>query len=373
MSGTTEPLRRTPLYPAYAAHGAKTIDFGGWELPVQFEGILKEHEAVRERAGLFDVSHMGEMIVTGTDATAYLQRLVTNDVATLPVGAARYALMCAEDGGTVDDLLAYRLSEDRYMVVVNASNIEKDLAWMRSHASGDVAIRDVSAATALLAVQGPAAVDVVRAAAAGFDPAALKPFRFAENVPIGGASALVSRTGYTGEDGFELYVAAEDAVAAWRALLAAGAPYGLAPAGLGARDTLRFEARLPLYGQELSPAISPLEAGLDPFVKLEKGEFIGREALAAQRAAGPPRRLVGLELQDRGIPRSGCIVYAADGAPVGAVTSGTHSPTLRRSLALALVDAASSAIGAELFVDVRGKRLRASVGKTPFYKRGPRS
>jgi len=371
VPGTAE-LRRTPLYPIYAEYGAKTIDFGGWELPVQFEGILKEHEAVRERAGLFDVSNMGEVLVAGADATAYLQRLVTNDVASLPVGAARYALMCAEDGGTVDDLLVYRLSEARYMVVVNASNVETDVRWMRRHAFGDVALRDVSAETALLAVQGPAAVDVLRAAAGGFEPAALRPFRFAEGVSIGGAAALVSRTGYTGEDGFELYVPAADAVAVWRALLAAGAPRGLVPAGLGARDTLRFEARLPLYGQELSPSITPLEAGLDAFVKLEKGDFLGRAALAAQKAAGPPRRLVGLEMRDRGIPRTGCAVYAADGTPVGAVTSGTHAPTLRRSLGLALVDAAFSVIGTELYVDVRGKRLRASVGKTPFYKREPR-
>jgi len=371
----TEPLKRTPLYPVYAPLGAKTIDFGGWELPVQFEGILKEHEAVRERAGLFDVSHMGEAIVSGADALPFLQRLTTNDVSKLAVGAAQYTLMCYPDGGTVDDLLVYRLDDDRFMAVVNASNVEKDVEWMRRHGRGEVRIRDASAETALLAVQGPAAVDALRAAlddgGGGFDPGALRPFRFAEGVPIrGGVPALVSRTGYTGEDGFELYVPASRAVDAWNALLAAGAPYGLTPAGLGARDTLRFEARLPLYGQELSPSITPLEAGLGAYVKLDKGDFIGRDALAAQKAAGVPRRTVGLEMLDRGIPRSQYAVYAADGTRVGEVTTGTQSPTLRKNLGLALVDAAYAAAGTELYVDVRGKRLKAKVVETPFYKRG---
>ncbi|WP_309118380.1 glycine cleavage system aminomethyltransferase GcvT [Paenibacillus sp.] len=374
-----EPLKRTPLYPLYAPLGAKTIDFGGWELPVQFEGILKEHEAVRHRAGLFDVSHMGELLVTGAEAVAFLQRLVANDVAKLSAGAAMYTPMCYPDGGTVDDLLVYRLGEDRFLLVVNASNVETDLAWMLRHASGDVTIRDVSAETALLAVQGPAAVDVVRDASCGgdgvdgFDPAALRPFRFAEGVRVGGVPALVSRTGYTGEDGFELYVDASRAPDVWRALFAAGAPHGLAPVGLGARDTLRFEARLPLYGQELSPSITPLEAGLGAFVKLEKGDFIGRDALAAQKASGPARRLVGLEMIDRGIPRTHYAVFAADGARVGEVTTGTQSPTLRRNLGLALVDAAYAAEGTELYVDVRGKRLKAKVVSTPFYRRADRA
>ncbi|HZG87643.1 glycine cleavage system aminomethyltransferase GcvT [Paenibacillus sp.] len=377
-----KPLRRTPLFPLYAAHGAKTIDFGGWEMPVQFEGILKEHDAVRTRAGLFDVSHMGELIVTGSGALPFLQRAATNDAAKLAVGMAQYSLLCAPDGGTIDDLLVYRLGDERYMLVVNAANIEKDLDWLRglTRPGEDVAIEDASAETALLAVQGPAAADVVRAAAeadagagagaGGFDPSTLRPFRFAADVAIRGAAALVSRTGYTGEDGFELYVPAERAADAWRALMDAGAAYGLAPCGLGARDTLRFEANLPLYGQELSLAISPLEAGLGAFVKFDKGDFVGRGALLAQREAGPPRRLVGVEMIDRGIPRPHCGVFdAPDGRLIGEVTSGTQSPTLKRAVGLALLDAAYAELGASVYVDVRGKRLEAAVVPTPFYRR----
>jgi len=368
-----KPLQRTPLFPLYAALGAKTIDFGGWEMPVQFEGILKEHDAVRTRAGLFDVSHMGELIVSGSGALPFLQRAATNDAEKAAVGMAQYSLLCAPDGGTVDDLLVYRLCEDRYMLVVNAANIEKDFAWMRglTRPGEDVAIEDASAATALLAVQGPAAADVVRAAAGGaFEPSALRPFRFAAGVRIGGAQTVVSRTGYTGEDGFELYVPAERSVDVWHALMYAGVPLGLAPCGLGARDTLRFEAGLPLYGQELSPGISPLEAGLGTFVKFDKGDFVGREALRAQREAGPPRRLVGVEMIDRGIPRPQCAVFdAADGRRIGEVTSGTLSPTLKQSLGLALLDAAHAELGTEVYVDVRGKRLKAAVIPTPFYRR----
>ncbi|MCI3922331.1 glycine cleavage system aminomethyltransferase GcvT [Paenibacillus sp. TRM 82003] len=367
--------KRTPLYGSYAAHGAKTIDFGGWELPVRFEGILKEHEAVRERVGLFDVSHMGEFVVEGASALSLLQRLMTNDVSKLDVGAAMYTLMCTPEGGTVDDLLVYRLGERRYMTVVNAANIEKDFEWLTRWIEDDeaetVAVSDVSAETALLALQGPAALATLSAALGdgGGDVSSLRPFRFAADASIAGASVMVSRTGYTGEDGFELYVPASDAEAVWQALLDAGRPHGIVPVGLGARDTLRFEARLPLYGQELSESISPIEAGLGNFVKLDKGFFLGREALAAQKEAGPPRRLVGIELRERGIPRSRCDVYAPDGTRIGEVTTGTQSPTLKRNLGLALVDAAFAAIGTELIVDIRGKRLPAVVVKTPFYKR----
>jgi aminomethyltransferase len=362
-------LKRTPLYPLYADHQAKTVGFGGWELPVQFEGILKEHTAVRERAGLFDVSHMGEFLITGTDAMAFLQRLTTNDVTKLVNGAAQYTLLCYPDGGTVDDLLVYRLHGDRYMAVVNASNIEKDFAWMLQYAQGDVTVTDVSADTALLAVQGPAAIEVISAACGGaVDLGSLRPFRFLEGVSIGTVKLLLSRTGYTGEDGFELYVPAEAAGRVWQTLLASGSEHGLVPVGLGARDTLRFEARLPLYGQELSAAITPLEAGLGMFVKLDKGEFIGREALAAQKAAGVPRKLVGIEMVDRGIPRTHYEVYSGNGMRIGEVTTGTQSPTLKRNLGLALVDSSFAALDTELYVDIRGKRLKAKVVKTPFFK-----
>ncbi|OXM13273.1 glycine cleavage system aminomethyltransferase GcvT [Paenibacillus herberti] len=361
-------LRTTPLHSLYGEYGEpRCIDFGGWELPVQFSGIIREHEAVRQKAGLFDVSHMGEFIVTGQFAADFLQRVTTNDVRRLTDGAAQYTLMCYPDGGVVDDLLVYRISKDQYMLVVNASNIEKDFDWLQQHLIGDVTIEDRSNITALLALQGPIATEIMsRCTEAPID--SLRPFQFLREAEVCGIRTLLSRTGYTGEDGFELYVAAEDAAALWRELMQAGIPLGLEPIGLGARDTLRLEARLPLYGQELSSEISPLEAGLGFFVKLDSGDFIGRDALVAQKAAGIPRRLIGIELLDRGIPRSHYLVYSGD-AQIGEVTSGTQSPTLKRNLGLALIQAEYAAIGTELEVEIRGKRLKAIVVPAPFYKR----
>ncbi len=361
-------LKRTPLYPHYAEYASvRCIDFGGWELPVQFYGIQKEHDAVRQHAGLFDVSHMGEFIVTGQFAEAFLQKMTTNDVTRLKDGQAQYTLMCRPEGGVVDDLLVYRFTADQYMLVVNAANTEADLAWLREHVIGDVTIDNISERTALLALQGPDAEHIlsrVTEAPVG----RLQPFEFLRNADVGGATALVSRTGYTGEDGFEIYVPADEASVVWRALITAGQPYGLIPCGLGARDTLRFEARLPLYGQELSPDISPLEAGLGMFVKFDKGDFIGREALLRQKTEGVPRKLVGVEMVDRGIPRAHYPVYA-DGRKIGEVTTGTQSPTLKRNLGLALIDAKYSELGTEIWVDIRGKQLKARVVKTPFYKK----
>lgn len=361
-------LKQTPLYPVYAKHGAKTIDFGGWDLPVQFGGIQQEHDAVRERAGLFDVSHMGEFWVTGADAESFLQRVTTNDVTKLETNQAQYSLLCNPDGGVVDDLLVYKLAGDRFMLVVNASNIEKDYAWLEKHVSGNVVLENVSDETSLLALQGPNAAAIL----AGLTEAPigeLKSFRFLPDVNVGGVHALLSRTGYTGEDGFELYIRGSDAIRLWDMLLEAGRDHGLEPIGLGARDTLRFEARLPLYGQELSAHISPLEAGLGFFVKLDKGEFIGREALAQQKAQGLPRKSVGIEMIDRGIPRSHYPVYSPDGRQIGEVTTGTQSPTYKRNVGLALLDAAYTAIDTEVLVEIRGKKLRAKVVPTPFYKR----
>ncbi|RAP77752.1 glycine cleavage system aminomethyltransferase GcvT [Paenibacillus montanisoli] len=361
-------LKRTPLYPLYADYpGVRCIDFGGWELPVQFSGIQKEHDAVRGQAGLFDVSHMGEFLVTGSFAGAFLQRLTTNDVSKLADGQAQYTLMCYPDGGVVDDLLVYRMTADQFMVVVNAANIGKDFDWMREHLIGDVTLENKSDELALLALQGPAAAAIMALAAERFDCGRLAPFRFADDVSVGGVKTLVSRTGYTGEDGFEIYVTAEHARQVWQALFAAGGNFGLVPAGLGARDTLRFEARLPLYGQELSARISPLEAGLSFFVKLDKGSFIGRDALLKQKTEGIPRKLVGIEMIDRGIPRSHYPVYA-DGKPIGEVTSGTQSPTLKRNLGLALIEAGYTGLGTEVWVEIRGKQLKAQVVKSPFYK-----
>jgi aminomethyltransferase len=375
--GGMEGLKRTPLFPCYGeTEGTRCIDFGGWELPVQFAGIQAEHDAVRQRAGLFDVSHMGEFLVAGPKAEAFLQRMTVNDVSKLAPGQAQYTLLCYPEGGVVDDLLIYRLGEERFMLVVNASNIAKDFQWLENHlpAAGEgtvpaVELTDCSDATSLLALQGPAAERVlgkVTDAPVG----ELGPFRFLEEAHVCGVQALVSRTGYTGEDGFELYLRAEDAAAVWRGLLAAGKDDGLVPVGLGARDTLRFEARLPLYGQELSRDITPLEAGLGMFVKLDKGEFIGREALLKQKEAGLPRKLTGIEMLDRGIPRSHYPVYAgAEGELIGEITTGTQSPTLKRNVGLALLKREYSAPDTEIWVEIRGKRLKAKVVKTPFYRR----
>lgn len=361
-------LKQTPIYPVYEKHGAKTIDFGGWKLPVQFSGIQNEHDAVRQRAGLFDVSHMGEFWVTGEDAERFLQRMTTNDVSKLETNQAQYSLLCYPDGGVVDDLLVYKLAGDRFMLVVNAANIQKDFDWLQSHLEGNARLDNVSDETALLALQGPLAADVL-SALTDAPLRELKSFRFLPDVSVGGVHALVSRTGYTGEDGFELYVSANEAVRLWQRLIEAGGAHGLEPVGLGARDTLRFEARLPLYGQELSERISPLEAGLGFFVKLDKGDFIGRDALAAQKAQGLPRKSVGIEMIDRGIPRSHYPVFAADGQRIGEVTTGTQSPTFKRNVGLALLEAAYAANDTEVFVEIRGKKLRAKVVPTPFYKR----
>lgn len=361
-------LKQTPLYPVYEKYGAKTIDFGGWDLPVQFSGIQGEHEAVRERAGLFDVSHMGEFWVTGPDAESFLQRVTTNDVTKLAANQAQYSLLCYPNGGVVDDLLIYKLAGDRFMLVVNASNIDKDFAWLNEHLQGNVILENVSNDTSLLALQGPQAVHILSGLTAS-PVAELKSFHFMPDAEVGGVHALVSRTGYTGEDGFELYVSANQAVKLWDLLLEAGREHGLEPIGLGARDTLRFEARLPLYGQELSADISPLEAGLGFFVKLDKGDFIGREALAAQKAQGLARKSVGIEMIDRGIPRAHYPVYSPDERKIGEVTTGTQSPTFKRNVGLALLETAYAANDTEVFVEIRGKKLKAKVVPTPFYKR----
>lgn len=362
-------LQRTPLYPLYSDFpSVRCIDFGGWELPVQFHGIVREHEAVRQQAGLFDVSHMGEFMVIGPNAEAFLQKMTTNDVSRLSTGQAQYTLMCYENGGTVDDLLVYKLSDHRFMLVVNASNIDKDFKWLKDHILQEVDIINVSDETALIALQGPASTAIL-SKVTSIPLEELTSFHFIENADVCGATVILSRTGYTGEDGFEIYCCTDDAKTIWKGLLEAGQSEGLIPAGLGARDTLRFEAKLPLYGQELSETISPLEAGLGFFVKLDKGEFIGRETLARQKSEGVPRKLVGVELIDRGIPRSHYPVYAGD-SRIGEITSGTQSPTSKRNLGLALIDGSYASIDTELTVEIRGKRLKAKVVKTPFYKKG---
>jgi len=361
-------LLRTPLFPLYQQYeGVRCIDFGGWELPVQFSGIQKEHEAVRERAGLFDVSHMGEFTVQGEQAEAFLQQMTTNDVTTLIPGQAQYTLMCYPDGGVVDDLLVYKLEDQHYMLVVNASNIDKDWAWLQEHLIPGVSMTNDSEQTALLALQGPLAVEII-GKVTDTDVSTIGPFRFVQNAEVCGVKLLLSRTGYTGEDGFELYVPADKAATVWNGLMQAGEGYGLVPTGLGARDTLRFEARLPLYGQELSATISPLEAGVGMFVKLNAGPFIGHEALLQQKTDGPARKLVGIEVLERGIPRPHYPIYA-EGVQIGEVTTGTQSPTLKRNLGLALIDSKYAALGTPLEIEIRGKKLKAEVVKTPFHKR----
>lgn len=362
-------LKRTPLFHAYETFGAKTIDFGGWELPVQFSSIKEEHEAVRTKAGLFDVSHMGEVDVKGQDALPFLQRLLTNDVSKLTDGKALYTAMCYEDGGTVDDLLVYQKEKNHYLLVINASNIEKDVDWLLKHqGEDDVLITNVSDQTALLALQGPLAADIIKEVA-GEEVTSLKPFMFLSKAEVASKEVLVSRTGYTGEDGFEIYCQSEDAVHIWSALLEAGQPKGLIPCGLGARDTLRFEARLPLYGQELTKDISPLEGGIGFAVKTDKeADFIGKAALKKQKEEGLKRKLVGIEMIDKGIPRTDYPVFSGE-KQVGIVTTGTQSPTLKKNVGLALIETSVAELGAEVEVQVRKKRLKAKIVATPFYKR----
>ncbi|BFH61286.1 glycine cleavage system aminomethyltransferase GcvT [Paenibacillus azoreducens] len=362
-------LKRTPLYPLYAEiPGVRCIDFGGWELPVQFSGIHKEHEAVREAAGLFDVSHMGEFMVSGPEAESFIQYMTVNDVTKLEPGQAQYSALCYPDGGVVDDLLIYKLEEQSYMLVVNASNIDKDWEWLQQHLKNGVQMTNQSDETALLAIQGPKAEEILNPLVDA-DLSALGSFHFLQNVNLFGASVLISRTGYTGEDGFEIYLKAADAPTVWRGLFEHGEAHGLLPAGLGARDTLRFEAKLPLYGQELSKEISPLEGGIGFFVKLnQEDDFIGKQALQQQKSSGVPRKLVGVEMIDRGIPRSHYPVYAGD-TQIGEITTGTQSPTLKRNLGLALIDSNHAATGTQVEVEIRGKRLKAEVVSTPFYKR----
>lgn len=352
--------RKTPLYDRHTAAGGKLVPFAGWLLPVQYSGVIAEHRAVRTGCGLFDVSHMGELLLRGPDALANLNRLMTNDFSGMADGQARYSPMCYEDGGVVDDLIVYRCSDTAWLAVVNASNIGKDRDWMTAHLAGDCTLEDLSDQMAQLALQGPGAEALLRTLTADI-PA--KNYTAVLHGTVDGRPCLVSRTGYTGEDGFELYCAPADAPALWDALTAAGA----LPCGLGARDTLRLEAAMPLYGHELSPSINPYEAGLGIFVKLEKPDFIGKAAL--ERARPVSRRRVGLQMTGRGIAREGCPVYDG-GRQVGVVTSGTHCPWVGQAVALALVDAAYKEPGTPLQVDVRGRRVDAQVVKTPFYRRG---
>ena len=357
------PLKRTPLYDAHVKAGARMVPFGGWDMPVQYAGIVEEHRTVRSAVGLFDVSHMGEFEVDGPQALPALQSLTTNDVSALDIGQVQYAAMCYPDGGIVDDLTVYRLGAERYMLTVNAGNIDKDWEWVTTHGAG-AHWRNVSAETALIAVQGPKAEALV-GALADRDVTEIGYYRFVYGV-VGGVRTLISRTGYTGEDGFELYIAATDATRLWNALLEAGPRHGVAPIGLGARDTLRLEMRYALYGNDIDATTNPLEAGLGWIVKPAKGTFIGRDAIEKVRAAGVTRRLVGLEMAERAVARHGYPVVR-DNAPIGTVTSGSYGPSVDRYIAMAYVAAAQAAVGTEVGVEIRGQAKPARVVKTPFH------
>ncbi|MDD3244369.1 MAG: glycine cleavage system aminomethyltransferase GcvT [Eubacteriales bacterium] len=355
---------KTPLYDRHTALGGKMVPFAGYILPVQYPtGVIAEHRAVRERAGLFDVSHMGEVLFSGVDALENLQKLLCNDMSGMADGRVRYSPMCNEHGGVVDDLIVYRLDEEHYYVVVNAANRHKDVAWMREHLFGRVRMEDLSDGIAQVALQGPAAQHIVSKLT---DPAGLpkKYYSFVKKIPVAGLDCLVSRTGYTGERGYELYCANADAPALWDALLAAGEEDGLIPCGLGARDTLRLEAAMPLYGHEMDGDITPLETGLGAFVKPEKGDFIGRDALIAR--GEPTVARVGLEMTGRGIAREHCDVFRKE-EKIGVTTSGTHCPYLGKAVAMALVDKDAAEPGSEVEVDVRGRRVAARVVPLPFY------
>jgi aminomethyltransferase len=358
-------LQRTPLHEAHRRLGGRLVPFAGFELPVQYTSILEEHAAVRERAGLFDVSHMGQLHLAGPGATAAVEWLVSCRAGSLAPGRVRYGCLCNELGGVVDDVTVYRLEDERWFLCVNAANVEKDYRWVVRHAPAGVEIRNRSAETALLAIQGPASAAVL-AGCGGAALAALPRFAFAQ-ARLGGVETLASRTGYTGSDGFELYCASGDGLALWEALLAAGAPHGLLPAGLGARDTLRLEAALPLYGHELDDESSPLEARLDRFVKLGGPAFLGGAAIERRRERGHRKLLVGFELTERGVARAGHPL-AHGGREIGVVTSGAPSPTLGKSIGLGYVPPALAEPGTRLEVRVRGRGVAAQVVETPFVR-----
>ncbi len=368
-------LKRTVLYDVYKNYdGVKLIDFGGWELPVNFgKGIIGEHMAVRENAGLFDVSHMGEITVEGDKSEEFINYLVTNDVSAMHDNQCMYSPMCSPHGGVVDDLLVYRYSTVKYLLVVNASNVDKDFSWISKEnewikkASEKPVLENISGRMSQIAFQGPKAESYMKELVSP-EVAEIEFFHFRDDLTIDGKKAIISRTGYTGEDGFEIYIANEDAADIWNYLLNSTKDRGVMPCGLGARDTLRFESKLPIYGHELTKDISPLEANLSYFVRLDKKDFCGKAALAAQKEHGIPRTLRGCEMVDKGVPRAGYTVHL-NGKEIGFVTSGTKSPILNKFLGLVLITRGTGLkIGDEIEVNINGKLKKAKLVKTPFYK-----
>ena len=362
-----EKLKKTPLYDQHVALGAKMVPFAGYEMPVQYAGVSHEHHVVRQKVGMFDVSHMGEFWVEGADATAFLNSVTSNDVAKLTPGKVQYSCLPNATGGIVDDLLVYCVNDTKYMLVVNASNMAKDWAWLQQFAGNfDVLMTDVSEGTALLAVQGPLAAQALQSLT-DLDLGAMTYYTFGIGSFAGVSNVVVSATGYTGAGGFEIYIPNAHAAAAWDAIIAAGAPLGLEPIGLGARDTLRLEMGFCLYGNDIDDTTSPIEAGLGWITKFTK-EFTNSAALKAQKEAGVARKLVGIMLLERGVPRHGYPIVDASGAAVGEVTSGTMAPSLNEAIGMAYVTTASAAPGSTVFVEIRGKALKAEVVSLPFYK-----
>ncbi len=367
-------LRRTPLYDEHKALGARIVPFAGWEMPVQYTGLVKEHHAVRNAAGLFDVSHMGELLLEGPEGEAVIDELVSADLTKVPDHKAVYCVACKEDGTILDDLIVYRRGREKFLIVCNASNREKIAAHFGKHAKGRCSFEDASDRYSLIALQGPKAMDVARAAGADDAILQLASFMLTEGA-VAGIPVITARTGYTAEDGFEFFCSNEDAPKLWRALITAGRPFGLEPAGLGARDTLRLEGRLSLYGNEIDETTHPIEAGLAWVVKLDgPRDFLGREALERIKAEGTSRKMVGFEMVGRGIARHGYPIVRwtgseTPGETIGIVTSGSPAPSLDKNIGLGYVPTALAEIGSRIGIDIRGKAVEAVVVKTPFYKR----
>lgn len=354
------------MYGIHRQLGAKIVPFGGYEMPVQYAGIIEEHKAVREAVGVFDVSHMGEFIVQGKNALEFLQRVTVNDVAKLHAGDVQYSAMCYDNGGIVDDLLVYMMDEGHYMLVVNASNIAKDLDWLTGHLAGDVSLRDESDAIALLAVQGPKSLSTLQKMTP-VDLSSIAYYHYVRST-VAGTEATISRTGYTGELGFEIYFPAEHAERVWRQIFEAGKEFGIAPIGLGARDTLRLEMGYCLYGNDIDQTTNTLEAGLGWITKLGKGDFVGKPVLEKVKSEGLKRKLVGIQVKEKAVPRHGYPI-CANGASVGSVTSGTFSPSLERGIAMGYVTIGNASVGTSLSVDVRGKLVEGNVTGLPFLKK----
>jgi aminomethyltransferase len=359
----THTLKRTPLHTAHLEWGAKMVPFGGWEMPVQYSGILEEHAAVRERVGLFDISHMGEFVLAGPNAETVLNELFSNDIRKISVGQAQYTLLCNEDGGIIDDLIAYRVEPSVFLVIVNASNIEKDFAWMKARTPKPVVLDNLSDKMAALALQGPQAVKVLPEAAS-------VPHFGVGRFAVFGKRCWVARTGYTGEDGFEIVCDATDAPALWVGLLERGEPFGIKPCGLGARDTLRLEMCYPLHGNDITEETTPLEAGLGKFVSFDKSAFIGNDTLTRQKEEGVKRKLIAFKMTDKSPPPRPHYPILAGGRKVGEITSGTQSPTLGVGIGMGYVEVAGAHPGKPIEIEIRGKRFSAVVEKKPILKRG---